>query len=71
MKPVLASSSLVGQPKMEGAAEWTAIGLENRGMALTVGVRFLHLPPKFSSTTRGRKARHCADNAEIAGALPA
>ena len=44
MKPVLASSSLVGQPKMEGAAEWTAIGLENRGMALTVGVRFLHLP---------------------------
>ena len=68
MKPVLASSSLVGQPKMEGAAEWTAIGLENRGMALTVGVRFLHLP---STTTRGRKVRCCADNAEVAGALPA
>lgn len=32
-----------------------------------VGVRALHLP--FSST-RGRKARHRADNAAIGGAVP-
>jgi hypothetical protein len=29
---------------MEGAAKWSATGLENQGIASTVGVRFLHLP---------------------------
>ncbi len=31
-------------PQMEDTAEWTASGLENRGTADAVGVRFLYLP---------------------------
>ena len=30
--------------QLEGAAEWSATGLENQGVANTTGVRLLHLP---------------------------
>ena len=50
---------------MEGAAEWTATGLENRGRVTPRGST-----PPLSATTRSQKVRRCADNTDIGGALP-
>ena len=52
-------------PVLEGAAEWTATGLENRGRLKPRG----SIPP-LSSTTRSQKVRRCADNTDTGGAVP-
>ncbi len=66
MEPVIAGSSPVRRPSMEDAAEWTATGLENQGMGNCRG----SIPPSSSFSTWSRKARRCADNTEIGGAVP-
>jgi hypothetical protein len=51
---------------MEDAAKWPATGLENQGTADNCRGS---IPPS-SATTGSRKARRCADNAEVEGAVP-
>ena len=54
---------------MEGAAEWTASGLENRGTANNR--RSSSLPPSSKLAPEAEIVTCCADNAVVAGAVPA
>ena len=65
MEPVIAGSSPVRHPYMEDTAKWMATGLENQGWVTPGGSI-----PLSSLSTESREARHCADNAEVGGAVP-